>query len=227
MSYLSFNISNTMPLDVTLPLPVHLPVHLHVPLPVVPLPVVPLPQNINTASLMGFESSAPSTPRASTTQTAPSSPSSSSSRFHRTAQSDILTAAIKILTDGIIEERKHNHYVHISNLFENELDLAIWLNKMNKNERYSKYSEWLITRRPNSERIRNSIVIRHLNEYTTNADVFIICSRIGTVLDIYKPKDDKGFVFVDFEDSLSIGLAIRELHKVKLHQVSHLYSSFL
>ena len=139
------------------------------------------------------------------------------SRFHRTAQSDILTAAIKILTDNIIEERKSACYVHLSALFDNELDLSTWLNKIDKVKRDAVYNEWYYTRKPDINRIRNSIVIRHLNDDTTNADVFTICSRIGTVLDVYKPRNDKGFVFVDFEDSLSIGIAIRELHKVKVN----------
>jgi hypothetical protein len=126
------------------------------------------------------------------------------SRFHRTGQSDVLTAAIKVLTDNIIEDRKNTNYHHISQLYENTHDLCLWLDTVDKTTRDNIYNEWITTRRPNSERIRNSIVIRYINDCITLSD-------------IYKPKDDKGFVFVDFEDSLSVAIAIRELHKVQLN----------
>jgi RNA recognition motif-containing protein len=163
-----------------------------------------------------FHYSTMSTP----TTSAPGSPKSyseNSDRFHRTVQSDILTAAIKVLTDDIMTTRKNSSYVHMSQLYNNTIDLSVWLNNFNKDVRETIYDEWYKTRKPDPRRVRNSIVIRNLTDDVSMADIYIICSRIGTVLDIYKPRDNKGFTFVDFEDSISIAVAIRELHKTLLN----------
>jgi hypothetical protein len=171
------------------------------------IPTAPLPENVPF----------PSKPLGMTANSTYGMQQGDTNRFHRTAQSDILHSAINILTEGIIEERKSSCYVHVSHFFDNNLDVAAWLNKTTKDERETRYNEWLLTRKPDALRIRNSIVIHNLNDTTSLADIYMMCSRIGTVLDIYKPKDDKGYVFIDFEDSLSIAIAIREMHKTRVN----------
>ena len=138
------------------------------------------------------------------------------SRFTTSPQTEILAAASKILSASYKKPKKSSFPFSkkTSYLYGYTTDLSNWLNVLTKEDREIIYATWMSTRKLNPNRVRNSVLIHNLPPDTTCADIYVMCSVIGTVLDVYKPHGDKNIMFVDFEEPLSVPNAIKELHQV-------------
>lgn len=142
------------------------------------------------------------------------------SRFTPSPQTEILAAASKILSASYKKPKKSSFPFskRTSYLYAYTNDLSNWLNMLTKEDRELIFQTWMSTRKLNPNRVRNSVLIHNLHPDTTCADIYTICSAIGTVLDVYKPHGNKNIMFVDFEEPLSVPNAIKELHQVLLNR---------
>jgi hypothetical protein len=141
------------------------------------------------------------------------------SRFTTSPQTEILTAASKILSASYKKQKTSSFPFTktASYLYNYTKDLSTWLNALSVVDRNLIYETWMSTRKLNPNRIRNSVLIHNIHPDITCADIYLICSAIGTVLDVYKPNNGKNIMFVDFEEPLSVPNAIKELHQIFLN----------
>jgi RNA recognition motif-containing protein len=139
------------------------------------------------------------------------------SRFNSTPRTEILRAASRVLSESFKSKSKFPKNRKGSLLYDFHVDLNEWLNKFPVEKRNEVYDYWMKTRKLNPDRIRNSVLIHNIPADITCADIYLICSAIGKVLDVYKPTNDKNYMFVDFEDALCVPNAIKELHQLNLN----------
>jgi hypothetical protein len=142
------------------------------------------------------------------------------SRFNSTPKTEILKAASRVLSESFKSRSKFPKNRKSSLLYDFQGDLSAWLNKFPVEKRNEVYDYWMKNRKLNPDRIRNSVLIHNIPGDITCADIYIICSAIGKVLDVYKPSNNKNYMFVDFEDALCVPNAIKELHQLNLNGIT-------